>query len=182
MELWLAALAFVAAVDGGQPAPAGPGRPMAEEVGACSSVGSGRLRPGHADLSDLISRGCTLSPTFNDLVDRLERSDVIVFTRFARCSNGVASCLHFLGAADGSRSLRISVDRFGRAEWQILALIAHELQHALEIADEPDAKDVASVGRVFERLGWRGSAGLETAHAAAIARVVEREVTARRRR
>lgn len=182
MELSPAALALAAALGMGPSVPAAAVRPLPREAGACPAVGFGRLRPDGADLSNLIHRGCTLSPTFNALVDRLGRSDLIVVVRFGRCSNGVAGCLHFLGPANGSRNLRVTVDRFGRPEWQILALVAHEMQHTLELADAADAKDVDAFQRVFARIGWRGGAGFETAQAVAIQRIVLKEVTTRRGR
>ena len=51
---------------------------------------------------------------------------------------------------------------------------AHELQHALEVADAPEIKDLASFQKAFDGRGWKGAHGFETAQA----REVTKRVTA----
>jgi hypothetical protein len=56
----------------------------------------------------------------------------------------------------GRRSwLRIVLDewRLGHPDREISA-IAHELQHAIEVAEAPDVVDGASMARLFRRIGY----------------------------
>jgi hypothetical protein len=103
-------------------------------------------------LHQLVHEGLRSSGTFRRLVERLERSDVVVYFE---CDGTIrpAGRLTFVSAVAGVRYLHVRVSRLGSRDQQI-ALIAHELQHAVEIADAPDVVDVASLGAAYERIGY----------------------------
>jgi hypothetical protein len=62
-----------------------------------------------------------------------------------------------------------------------LVTIAHELQHVIEVLEEPSVQTEAAVDRLFERIGMHVSAGvMETQSALEVERVVRREVLAKR--
>jgi hypothetical protein len=112
------------------------------------------LRSTSARLAGLIRDGVRFSPTFQALADRLSNSDLIVYVD-ADCygPEGLDGRLTFIGSAPGVRYVRIRVAYYQKAARQI-AIIGHELQHAVEIADHPAIVDEESLGRVYSRIGY----------------------------
>jgi hypothetical protein len=103
-------------------------------------------------LHRLVHEGLRTSATFRGLVERLERSDVVVYL----VCDGVltpAGRLTFVSAVAGVRYVHVRVSKLASRNQQI-ALIGHELQHAVEIAGAPDVIDVRSLGAAYERIGY----------------------------
>ena len=100
-------------------------------------------------LLDAIPR----SPTLRLLVERLDDSDVVVYMRCERLRAGLVGRLTFVSAIDGTRYLKVSLGCDGNRRRQA-ALMGHELQHAVEIADRPAIVDTASMQREYERIGF----------------------------
>jgi hypothetical protein len=112
------------------------------------------VRTTNARLATLIREGVRFSPTFQSLADRLSNSDLIVYVdadSFA--PEGLDGRLTFVASAPGVRYVRIRVVHYPDAARQI-AIIGHELQHAVEIADHPAIVDEASLGREYARIGY----------------------------
>jgi hypothetical protein len=139
--------------------------------------GSPRIRPEGAAIRELIDRGMERSATFRDLSTGLDNANVVVYIRFSRCSGGVPACLVWASAGADARRLLIKVDRFGRSPDELTALLAHELQHATEVASDSEITDLASFQKSFEARGWKHRTGFETGEAIAIARRVAAELT-----
>lgn len=129
-------------------------------------------------MQALVDFGNTRSATFRSLIDRLGRSPVIVYVRFARCTGRVPACVHYLGERNGDRYVRITVDRLAGARRKLCYLLAHELQHAVELADAPQARTPADVERLLTRIGHKWAEGFETTGAVAVGRDVECELAA----
>jgi hypothetical protein len=55
-------------------------------------------------------------------------------------------------------------------------LLAHELQHANEVASAPEIRDLASFGKLFASRGWKHGDGFETEQARTITRRVVAEL------
>jgi hypothetical protein len=117
------------------------------------------LRPTEPELAVLIEDGVRASPTLHRLVDRVEASDVIVHVVFDRSwSPNAAGHISLLTTVPGARYLRISIDRrYGGC--QRLALLGHELQHAVEIADAPWVTDDHGVASLYKAIGFRSDTG-----------------------
>ena len=102
----------------------------------------------------LLHDGMRGSETFRRLVDRLRRSDVIVYVECGggreRSSDGR---LTFVSAVGGLRYVHVRVARLAAADVQI-ALIGHELQHAVEIANAPNVVDASSLAQEYARIGY----------------------------
>jgi hypothetical protein len=128
------------------------------------------------DVQPLVAEGIDRSAIFRALAGRLHASDVVVYVRFGRCRGGVPACLLLVSARPAPLRLLIKLDRFGRSESTLIALLAHELQHANEVAASPDVTDAASFQRFFERHGRKGSDGFDTAKAQEIQRRVTAEL------
>jgi hypothetical protein len=144
-------------------------------------VATTAVRPEQGDVQRVVAKGLEGSETFRELAARLDSSDVVVYVRFARCAGVVPACLMLASSTSGSRRLLVNLDRFGKSENELVGLLAHELQHANEVASAPEVRDAASFQKFFERCGWKGSDGFETAHAKEITRKVASEMIGRRR-
>jgi hypothetical protein len=117
------------------------------------------IRSTEHELSDELARGARQSPTLSRLVDHLEMSDVVVYLTFDRMpTSNTAGRISLIAAAPGRRYLRVSIDRrIGGC--QRLALLGHELQHAVEIADAMEVVDAEGVASLYKRIGFRSDRG-----------------------
>jgi hypothetical protein len=113
------------------------------------------IRSTEAELIAALADGARLSPTLQSLIDRLEASDVIVYLTFDRSpSPGLAGHLSLLAAVPGRRYLRVAIDR-RNVGCQRIAILGHELQHAVEIAESPSVTSDATVVALYRRIGFR---------------------------
>jgi hypothetical protein len=108
----------------------------------------------------LIETGLSRSATFRRLVETLDGSDVIVYIEPKLARHGLGGYLaHSIVVRGGYRYLRIAIDWQG-ANGRVIPLLAHELQHAVEVSTAPDARDATSLAAAFERLSVsQGCAG-----------------------
>jgi hypothetical protein len=103
----------------------------------------------------LITEATAVSPTVRALVERLTASDVVVYVACEAAAHvRMAGRLNFVTAAGGLRYVVIRLKLRQRRTTSI-AVLAHELQHAVEIADNPSIVDEASLARAYERMGYR---------------------------
>ena len=102
-------------------------------------------------LRSLLEEGLRTSPTLRALVARLHASDVVVYLQ---CDGPGApdGRLTFLSAVGGYRYVVVRMSRFSRL--QQIAMMAHELQHAVEIAETPAIVDGESLVREYKRIGY----------------------------
>lgn len=111
------------------------------------------LRTDDPTLAPLIADGRRMSPTFRELAERLQRTDVVAYLRLVDADEpGSTGRICFLSAAGHRRYLVIKIRR-GLPPRGFIALVGHELRHALEIADAPQVRDQASMARLYERIG-----------------------------
>ena len=136
------------------------------------------LRPESAAVRALMTGGIERSSTFRDLTTRLGGADVTVYVRFSRCPGDLPGCLLWASTAPGVRRVLIKLDPFGRSPNELTALLGHELQHALEVAEAPEIRDLASFQKAFDRRGWKGAHGFETAQAREVTKRVAAELGA----
>jgi hypothetical protein len=138
---------------------------------------SPRVRPEGDGIRALIDRGMEQSATFRNLNTTLGSSNVVVYVRFAPCSAGVPACLLWASAEGGVRRLLIKIDRFGGSPDEQTALLAHELQHANEVASDPEISDAISFQNSFASRGWKHAAGFETEVAGKVSNRVAAELS-----
>jgi len=114
---------------------------------------SSNVRASDEALVSLVTDGMKKSETLKGLVDRLAKSDVIVYVRneVAAKGNGQGS-LTFLSASGGFRYLVVHVPTTP-SRTQRLAMLGHELQHAVAIANAPSVVDSQTLKAEFERIG-----------------------------
>lgn len=101
-----------------------------------------------------IAYGIERSPTFRAIVGAIQHSDLIVYitTQF-EMPVPLDGEIHFLTSAGEHRYLRVLV-RGELSPWGRSAMVAHELQHAHEIADAPEVRDNASMDALYHRIGF----------------------------
>ena len=181
----LAAPVFLLALVAVVPLRAAPaaGLPAASEA-AVARTPEPRVRTTDTRMRRLLDAAVLASPSLRALVDRLQQSDVVVYVQCERYApSRVAGRLTFVSAAGGRRYVVVRLQRLESRAQQI-ALLAHELQHAVEIADTPAIVDGASLAREYQRLGhvstWSTTPGIayDTVAAVEMGRRVLREVAA----
>jgi hypothetical protein len=108
-------------------------------------------------MDGVIAEGAARSRTFADLLARLNRSDVFVYVEASRdLPSALSARLLFLAPlAPAYRYVRVQI-RAGRPIDEAVALVAHELRHALELAEASDVRDQAALIRLYERIGESG--------------------------
>jgi len=112
------------------------------------------VRPLDASTRTAFSSGMKGSPLFRELVAQLEGSDLIVHVE-SDCTmrDRVQGKLLFVTAAGGVRYLRV---RIGCAVSGIrqVAILGHELRHAVEVADAPWVVDESTMAEEYRRIGF----------------------------
>jgi hypothetical protein len=140
---------------------------------------SPRVRSTDTAIAALMAEAESRSPSFRDLVRKIERTDGIVYVERGHCGHGVHACLtHSIVAGEGFRLLRILVDGAGGLI-DLMATIGHELQHAVELLTEPAVRTTAAAYLYYERESptARGSfTAFETTAAVNAGQRIEREL------
>ena len=126
-----------------------------------------------------IADGSVRSPTFAELVDRLETSELLIYvSRVYGLPHRMEGCV--IPGQPGGPYVRILLAMNNYAE-RIIPVLAHELQHVREIVDAGMGHDQAAFDAVFSRIGARQRGSdtaeqFETATAITVMRTVEREL------
>jgi hypothetical protein len=121
-----------------------------------------RVRTTNTRVRELIAEGVARSRTFAGLVTAVNRTDVIVYIEVVPyLPHSVAGRLLLVPLANHQRYLRIQVVAEAFSRRDAIALIGHELRHALEIADAPQVRDQQEMIRLYERIG-RPHVGVHT--------------------
>jgi hypothetical protein len=111
------------------------------------------VRPTMPRASAVVVEGVVRSPTVRSLVDRLDRSDVVVYLE---CESFLPGSLHgqlaFITYAAGVRYVRVRLDCHLSAA-QVIVTLGHELTHALEIAVDETVVDEATLRQLYTRIG-----------------------------
>jgi hypothetical protein len=130
-------------------------------------------------LGKLLTRGYRGSRTFAALITRLQQSDVLVYIEAVpRLPGAIDGRLMMLPRAHEYRYVRIEIALRGAPE-DTIALIGHELRHALEVAEAPSVGDQDALARLYQRIGMTGGPHqYETLAAQETARTVRRELAA----
>ncbi|HET7619716.1 MAG TPA: hypothetical protein VFK20_14515 [Vicinamibacterales bacterium] len=110
------------------------------------------VRAADGAVHHLLARGITRSKTFAALVARLDASDVIVYVERTLSLQSAIEGRLLLLPTGRQRYLRVQVRSLGQPD-DLVALIAHELRHAVEIADAPAVHDEASLVGLYEKIG-----------------------------
>jgi len=130
-------------------------------------------------LAKTVSDGIARSSTFARIVDGLDRSNVVVYIGFSKLlPPSLGGRTTFITATGKWRYLRIAICTH-LSEVQRIAMVAHELHHALEIGSSPEVVDLHTLADLYKAIGTREPCQTqcyETASAIDAANDVDREV------
>lgn len=133
--------------------PSAAGTTVATFNGAGANAWASNVRASDNELVTLLSDGVKKSTTLRSLTERLSKSDVIVYVRPDVLSrNANQGYLSFLSSSGGYRYLVVHLP-VGQSKQQQIAMLGHELQHAVVIADAPSVVDSDTLRKEFERIG-----------------------------
>lgn len=155
-------------------------------TGRADALVQDNVRPRDALAALLLRIGVEKSSTFRQLVEELDRSNVIVYVDVRqdphRAPDG--GCLEYIGQGAGIRWVRASIDA-GTSSlaiaqqhiYSLTATLAHELQHARELSGAPAIEDAKDFDTFFRTIGVIvGPNIVDTDAARKVGRVVELEL------
>ena len=116
-------------------------------------LGGARLRPQDSRVKSALREGAVRSATFKALLDRLEHSDVIVYIAVnPSMKSNLSGALTWMTRAGGFRYVRASISPELNLD-RMIATVAHELQHAVEVSDDPTVLDENSMVAMYRKIG-----------------------------
>jgi predicted transcriptional regulator len=141
-----------------------------------------RVRPQDPRLVTLLRQGVERSPTLRALVDRIEASNVFVYIGLSPLmKSNLAGKLTWMTRSGDYRYLRATINTEQNAD-QMIATLAHELQHVVEVIEEELVSDQRSLQELYKRIGRPSisgvGAGWETEAAQQTGLRVRRELVA----
>ena len=141
-----------------------------------------RIRPQEPRLIDLLRDGVARSATLRSLVTRIEAGNVFVYISLSPLMKpALAGKLTWITNAGKYRYLRATINTEQSLD-QMIATLAHELQHAVEVSDDKSVTDQRSLQELYKRIGRKSFAGVssgwETEAAQETGFQVRRELTA----
>ena len=126
-------------------------------AGGKGPTGEVRLRPQDARLELVLKEGAKRSTTFKALVDRIEASNLIVYIAFNPIMKAnLSGMMTWMTRTGDYRYVRASISKDLTFD-QMIATVAHELQHAVEVIDDTTVVDEKSLVALYKRIGRQNS-------------------------
>lgn len=137
------------------------------------------VRPLDPFAADTLERACRSSALVRTMVGELGSSNVVVHIVSSRLlPQGIGGTTRFVADRGGHRYVRITLSTW-LPPGHRLAILAHELQHAREMAHS-GARDVEALRHFFEETGYRPTENVfETKMALKVEKTVRTELRAR---
>jgi hypothetical protein len=111
------------------------------------------LRTEDSRLAAALIRGRDESPTFRAIVDRLDASNLIVYVSRGALRGETSASTQLLTSTGGYRYVRVTLELDPDTDVGV-AMLGHELRHALELADAPWAVDDGTVMSLYKKIGY----------------------------
>ena len=139
-------------------------------IAVASIVAGSHVRSEDPLIGAALTDGLRRSAVIRRLVDVIDASNVIVYLARGDCPRPAMACVMMAGGGAEVRYLRINFrlpiglgKPGGWHQDELSVAIAHELQHAAEIAASPDVVDGATLQAAYVRRGLdRGGTHLDT--------------------
>jgi hypothetical protein len=130
-------------------------------------------------IRSLIEEAARRSVTFARLYSRLQETDIILFVEpSSELKKTLCGRLVFITATPLARYVRADI-RADLARTEMISTIAHEMQHALEIASAPRVRDQSALAGLYQHIGLGEYPRMfDTELAQEVARQVRRELLA----
>lgn len=143
----------------------------------CFADPSHRVRGTSPRETRLINELLARSETARALVAEIESTDLIVYVQLTGDQSAGRAATRLAANAGNNRYLRIVIGLMTQPADR-LALLAHELQHAVEIGRVREVRDDASLRRLYARIGEdsRAHSAFETTAAREVGTRVLREL------
>ena len=134
-------------------------------VVAASLTITSNVRSTDPVIDAALTEGVLRSEVIRRLVEVIDTSDVIVYLARGRCPKPAVACLMMAGGGFGFRFVRINfqlpIGLGKKGGWhrdELSVMLAHELQHAAEVARLPGVVDAATLDAAYARhsleQGW----------------------------
>jgi hypothetical protein len=137
---------------------------------------SPRVRGSSPEITQAIERAFEQSPTFRKLVAAIGGTDGIVYAHYGECGRNALACLVLsVTQAGPNRILQIRVDP-RRKGHDLMVSIGHELQHALELLNEPTVVNYSTAHNFFERTAPKRGNSFETQAAVKVGLKIDGEL------
>jgi hypothetical protein len=158
----------------------GAGQVFGEPVKACEAQVPVQIRIVDCQLATAFEQALGRSASLRMLVDRIGVLKGIVYVTVPVNVTAKTTLLggffHQVTSAGDTHILRIALAHEPRYSDQSMAILGHELRHALEVLETPDARTEADVDALYGRIGYVRSSGIvETDAAVAMEHQVEKE-------
>ena len=116
--------------------------------------GSRHVHHSDSNLATLMERGMTGSETFRSLVAQLDAAPIQVLTKCdVSMPDTVSGRLNLVTSVQGVRYVQVAIRC--TLSRRTVSFLAHELQHALEIANNPEIDDADSMESYMRTWGFR---------------------------
>jgi hypothetical protein len=145
--------------------------------------GGPRIRPQDPRTARFLKDGLRRSATMRGLAERIEASNVIVYVGIdPMMRSSLTGALSLVTASGDFRYVRAHISG-GQIPDLMIATLAHEFQHVVEVIDHPSVVDDESLVTLYRRIGVAGNdrrhASWETMAARDVGAQVRRELGAR---
>jgi len=135
--------------------------------------GGPRIRPTDSRLAEILRGGIERSPTLRKLREQIEAGDVVVYLQSEQSMPGVLlGALTWIGANESLRFVRATIKVRPKSN-VLIASIAHELQHVVEVVNAPWVINDRSLRALYHSIGKRTSISEEVWDTAAARRTTQ---------
>jgi hypothetical protein len=140
-----------------------------------------RLRPATPAVRAMVDDAIARSATVRALAREIASSDLIVYVELGRTTPPAVATTRLVTASERTRYVRVTIDALTTPD-DLIPRLAHELQHAVEIARHPDVRDATGMKALYARIGLdaREQVSFETGAAQAAERRARAEGIAAR--
>ena len=140
-----------------------------------------RVRGVDSLAREILEEATALSPTVARLVTELQSSDLVVSVVCGAAPASLNGYARMMRAAGGFRHVRV-VLRVPKGRRELMRVLGHELQHAVEMAGMPDVRDEETQAVAYRRVGVSKARDgyFETEAAVRTGRQVGRELNGKR--
>jgi hypothetical protein len=114
-----------------------------------------RVRAAAPLMRSIIADTTARSATVRELLARIASTDVIVYVELTASALVPTARTKLVTSAGGVRFLRIGINASTPFR-DVAPMLAHELQHAVEIAEAPEVTDDDGLRRLYGRIGRAG--------------------------
>lgn len=144
-----------------------------------AATGGPRIRASDSRVIDAIAEGIVRSDTFRTLLQRIEAQDVIAYVEMQPQLRGrLSGVMNWVIATGRFRYVRVGLNPEHTGS-QLIATLAHELQHVREVGTAPSIVDTESLTAFYREVGTQRrlrSAAWETEAARRTGELVRREL------